>query len=75
MVQPFVLLVACLPLLFRLVPLVIPSAYLESYSYWDADILNLRPGEKIAGSKWRNIGYWKVTSHLARQSLCSCSGY
>jgi len=66
MVQPFIILVAALPLVFRLVPWFVPAAYLESYHYWSADALNLRPGEGVASTKWRNMGYWKVNMSLSK---------
>ena len=60
MVQPFIIFVAALPLLFRLAPMILPAGYLESYQYWSADVLNLQPGQGVAETKWRNMGYWKV---------------
>jgi len=60
MVNPFIVFVASLPLLFRLVPVLVPAQYLESYNYWSSDELNRRPGETVSKTKWRNMGYWEV---------------
>lgn len=60
MVQLFMIMVAALPLIFRLIAMVVPEAYLEPYAYWSSNTLNLRPGQTEPTTKWRNMGYWKV---------------
>lgn len=64
MVQPYVVAIASLPLVARLIALVVPEAYLEPYASWSPDSLNLRPGETSATTAWRNMGYWEVSRHL-----------
>ncbi|ORX36410.1 hypothetical protein BD324DRAFT_642561 [Kockovaella imperatae] len=56
MMHPLLIGVACLPLLFRLVPMIVPEHYLEPYAYWNAGTLNEQDG-KIE-TYWRNMGYW-----------------
>lgn len=60
MVQLFMVAVAALPLIFRLIAMVVPEPYLEPYAYWTSESLNLREGETQATSRWRNMGYWEV---------------
>ena len=56
--HPLLLGVASLPLIFRLVPMVVPAHYLEPYAYWNAATLNEQDGK--VETYWRNMGYWEV---------------
>lgn len=58
--HPFLIAVAALPLIFRVIPAIVPASYLESYNYWSSEELNRLPGESRASRQWRNIGYWRV---------------
>jgi hypothetical protein len=58
MIHPALIAIACLPVLLRLIPLVVPAQYLEPYAWWSSDVLNRKNGE--VGSTWRNMGWWEV---------------
>jgi hypothetical protein len=67
MVSPIFLFFVSLPVAFRIIPMLVPEAYLEPYAWWDARILNV-PSD--AGQKgWRNMGYWKVGSCANRNGV------
>ncbi|ORY25248.1 hypothetical protein BCR39DRAFT_544616 [Naematelia encephala] len=61
MPSPFVILLASLPLIFRLIPMLVPSHVLEPYNLWSPDSLNTKPGVK-----WRNMGYWEDTEDYSQ---------
>jgi hypothetical protein len=64
MIQPFILAIGLIPLLFRLGPMVLPETWLEPYGYWSSKDLNLLEGQDIPTTFWRNQGYWRVSRYL-----------
>lgn len=65
MLQPLLLIIGLIPLLFKLGPLILPETWLESYAYWDASTLNQTPGQDGRPSQWRNMGSWRVRGEPA----------
>jgi hypothetical protein len=61
MIQPFILAIGLIPLLFKLGPLVLPETWLEPYGYWSSTSLNHLKGQKEPTTFWRNQGYWRVS--------------
>lgn len=64
MLQPLLLIIGLIPLVFKLGPLILPETWLESYAYWDADSLNQAPGKDGRQAQWRNMGSWRVSPPL-----------
>jgi hypothetical protein len=68
-ISPAVLFIAVLPLVFRLLPFLVPGwDGFESYSLWDPVEMNRRVGEarEDVVTRWVNVGYWKVRSRRWR---------
>ena len=60
--HPALLVIASLPLIFRVAPLFLPGEWLEPYAYWSSASLNAKYGGDGVRSQWRNLGWWKVRS-------------
>ena len=70
MLQPLLLIIGLIPLVFKLGPLILPETWLESYAYWDANTLNQIPGQEGRPSQWRNMGSWRVGRHSTDLDTC-----
>jgi hypothetical protein len=69
MLQPFILAIGLIPIIFRLGPLLLPATWLESYGYWNSETLNRLDGQGEPTTFWRNQGYWRVSDALCERML------
>jgi hypothetical protein len=69
MIQPFILAIGLIPLLFKLGPQVLPETWLEPYGYWSSKDLNLLEGQDTPTTFWRNQGYWRVSRYDLKLSF------
>lgn len=53
----WIVVLALIPLAWRLAVNSFPSQWIEPYAYWDSRVLN-SPGADGRLPTWRNVGFW-----------------
>lgn len=64
----WLLVLACIPLVWRITYSLLPASITEPYAYWDPSLLNTAVDNRLP--RWRNMGYWDVSGPSSTTQLC-----